>query len=351
MEQNTDTMPDLPPVSILMLNYNGQAHLKEFFASVYELNYPEGKYEVVVVDNNSTDGSPDWLEQNYPRVKLIRLGKNTGFAGGNNIGAKYCQGEFIALVNNDTMLDKNWLIELVSPAMKDPGAIYCGKTLSYFKRDCIVYGGGVLFAWGYPCNLETYIKDGAGNPAVSLTLFPDGCETLISKKLYSELEGFEERYFCYGEDVELGWKAWLKGYRVYYIPTARIYHKVRGTMGRASTIVWYLIWKNQLRNLIKFVEFKNLVIELPEFTIFTMGFYVAVLCVQERQFSSILLIIKAYWETLLELPSLIKERAGVQKTRKITDKELKRLHLILTLKESLHESFSSYARRRAYYRE
>lgn len=181
-------------------------------------------------------------------------------------------------------------------------------------------------------------------------MFPDGCGTLIAKELYLELEGFEERYFCYGEDVELGWKAWLQGHRVYYVPTARIYHKVRGTLGRNSGTVWYLIWKNQLRNLIKFVELPNLILELPMFTCFTLGFYIAVLFLQEKQFSVIFLIFKAYFETLLELPSLIRARLKIQKGRKIRDKELKKMGLVLTFKESIGQSFSSLDRREAFFR-
>ncbi len=124
-----------------MVNYNGQAHLEEGFESVFNLNYPRDKYEVVVVDNASSDGSPEWIRQNYPEVRLVRLDKNTGFARGNNIGVNCCQGKFITLANNDTVMDKDWLVELVKQALKDPQAIYCGKTLSYSKRDYIIFGG------------------------------------------------------------------------------------------------------------------------------------------------------------------------------------------------------------------
>ena len=348
MDENITSKTALPTVSILMLNYNGTPHLKEFFESVFRLNYPADRYDVVVIDNNSTDGSPDWIAKNYPQVKLVRLDTNTGFARGNNIGVNYCVGEYVAFVNNDTILDREWLMELVKPAINDPDAIYCGKTLSYYKRDYVVYAGAVIFAWGYPCRLGTYFKDNTGTQENVFTLFPDGCDTLVKKALYQELGGFEERYFCYGEDVELGWKAWLKGYRVYYIPAARIYHKVRGTLGRSSGLVWYLIWRNQLRNLIRFSEPANLALEIPEFMIFTAGFYVAVLCVQDKQFGVILLLMKSYFEILFELPVLIKERAAMQKDRKISDKTMKKLRLILPLKDSIQESFASLKRRKEY---
>ncbi len=101
---------EAPFVSILMVNYNGQVHLSEFFESVFRLNYPKDKYEVVVVDNASGDGSPDWIRQNYPQVTLVCLDKNSGFAAGNNIGVKYCKGKLIALINNDTVYDKDYTV-------------------------------------------------------------------------------------------------------------------------------------------------------------------------------------------------------------------------------------------------
>ncbi|MFH0846710.1 MAG: glycosyltransferase family 2 protein [Chloroflexota bacterium] len=336
---------DLPFVSILMVNYNGQAHLKEFFESVFQLNYPESRYEVVVVDNASRDGSPDWIRNNYPRVKLICLDKNYGFSTGNNVGVKYCQGKFLALINNDTVLDKDWLIELVRQAVKEPDAIYGSKMLWYKRRDYIVYGGGRLFAWGEPCHLQTYARDRGTEVNPSLTMYADGCGELLSKEVFLKIAGFDESYFCYSEDIELSWKAWILGYRIYFVPTAKFYHKVSATLGSRSFAFIYYIIRNQLRNIFKFAEFRDLVIMLPSYAFYSLSLYLVVYCFQERKFSLILPIMKAYLKFFTEIHHLIPIRRQFQKRRRVTDKELKRMGLILTFSDSISEAFATLSRK------
>jgi GT2 family glycosyltransferase len=118
-------MEILPFVSIITVNYNGKSFLDELFSSIFSIDYPKDKYEVIMVDNASTDGSVDFVGENYPKVKIINSSKNLGFAGGNNLGIRRSNGDYIALINNDTQVDHNWLKELVLSAKKFPkmGAI------------------------------------------------------------------------------------------------------------------------------------------------------------------------------------------------------------------------------------
>lgn len=334
----------LPFVSILMVNFNGKVHLKEFFESVFNLNYPRDRFEVVVIDNASSDGSPEWIKENYPEVKQVILEKNTGFAIGNNIGANYCQGKFIALINNDTVLDKEWLIELIKQAIKAPDAIYGSKMLWYRKRDYVVYGGGRLFAWGDCCHLQCYAKN-VHEREPSLTMYADGCGVLLSKEIFQKIGGFEESYFCYCEDYELSWKAWLLGYKVYFVPTAEFYHKVSSTLGGRSHAYIYLLWRNQLRNIIKFAEPGSLTVMLPLFTGYAMAMYLVVYCIQERNFSLVLPLAKAYGSIISDMPRLLKVRKEFQKNRKIRDKELKKLGLIMSFKKSIGEALSTLNRK------
>ncbi len=341
----------LPLISILMVNYNGQAHLKEFFESVFELNYPKERYEVVVVDNASCDGSADWIWKNYPQVKLICLDKNYGFTTGNNIGVKYCRGTFLALINNDTVLDKNWLIELVKHAVKDADAIYGSKMMWYSRRDYIVYGGGRLFAWGEPCHLQTYSKDPGTEREPSLTMYADGCGELISKEIFLKLDGFDESYFCYSDDIELSWKAWLLGYRIYFVPTAKFYHKVSATLGSRSFAFIYYIVRNQLRNIFKFTEFPNLIIMLPSYAFYSLSLYLAVYCFQEKKFSLILPMTKAFLKFFTEIPQLTPVRRHFQKYRRIRDRDLKKMGLILTFSQSVCEAFATFGRKAKFQQE
>lgn len=118
-------MEILPFVSIITVNYNGKSFLDELFSSIFSIDYPKDKYEVIMVDNASTDGSVDFVRENYSKVKIIKSSKNLGFAGGNNLGIRRSNGDYIALINNDTQVDHNWLKELVLSAKEFPemGAI------------------------------------------------------------------------------------------------------------------------------------------------------------------------------------------------------------------------------------
>lgn len=112
-------MKKAPSISIIIVNYNGVYLLRDCLSSVYKSNYPKNKYEVIVVDNNSQDGSCSFIRKNFPKVKLVRQKSNTGFATGNNIGYKHASGKYIVLLNNDTKVDPNWLSELAIVATQD----------------------------------------------------------------------------------------------------------------------------------------------------------------------------------------------------------------------------------------
>ena len=131
-----------PLVPIITVNFNGKHFLDECFSSIFSIDYPEERYEVIMVDNTSTDGSVDFVRRNYPEVILIESSRNLGFAGGNNLGIRKSKGEYIALINNDAQVDRDWLKELVLSADKFPemGATTSKVYFHYFylpiKLDC-----------------------------------------------------------------------------------------------------------------------------------------------------------------------------------------------------------------------
>lgn len=135
-------MEFLPFVSIITVNFNGKHFLDECFSSIFSIDYSKERYEVIMVDNTSTDGSVDFVRRNYPEVILIESSRNLGFAGGNNLGIRKSKGEYIALINNDAQVDGDWLKELVLVADKFPeiGAITSKVYFHYFylpiKLDC-----------------------------------------------------------------------------------------------------------------------------------------------------------------------------------------------------------------------
>lgn len=331
-----------PLISIIVANWNSirfRKLLDEFFESVFNLEYPNDRYEVIVVDNGSKDSSYKYIKEKYHNIKLIKLDKNYGFTKANNIGASFSRGEFLALINNDTVLEKNWLIEMVKYASKNADNIYCSNMLRYDKRDIISFNGGKLLSWGWTYPMQCYEEDKSNESNPILSFYADGCGTLISKKLFFALGGFDEDYHTYCEDYSLSWKAQLQGHKIYCIPTSKFYHNVSTTMGSRSLFTVYLLWRNRLRNMIKYPEIFTLLTMLPIYVACSIVTIVMIYLYQERNVSLIYPIVKAHIHVLLEFPKLLMERRIIQKDRKITDKELADIGLMLSFSESIRMVF------------
>jgi GT2 family glycosyltransferase len=336
----------LPNVSILVVNYNGGAHLREFFESALSLDYPRERYEIVVVDNGSTDGSEDYVEalaekHDSPRFRLIKLDRNHGFAEGSNIGVRHCRAELIAMINNDTVLEKNWLAELVKAAESRSDAIYGSKMLWYKRRNVVIYGGGVLLSWGLPHHTRMYQADSSRDESVSEVFYADGCGLLLSKRLFARLGGFDRTYFNYAEDYELSWKAWLLGYEVYFVPTAKFWHKVSATGIELSSFQTYNLWKNHFRNIMKFAEVPTLAYMLPLLLAQCVMYYISL-----RKPHALVDLSRALIYVLTHMNDVKIQRAYYQGSRRVSDGELKQMGLILPFRTSLKAVVATLRRRK-----
>lgn len=134
-----DTMKEkngkkFPFISIITVNYNGKKFLSNYFSALNNINYPKDKYEVIMVDNASSDGSIEYLKENFSWVKVIENSENLGFAGGNNIAMRQAKGDYIVLLNNDTKVDNNWLLELVKVAQMDERIGICGSKILFYTN-------------------------------------------------------------------------------------------------------------------------------------------------------------------------------------------------------------------------
>jgi GT2 family glycosyltransferase len=347
----------LPKVTILVVNYNGKKHLEEFIKSVIKLNYPNNKYNLVIVDNGSTDDSVDYIKKRFrnyvkgiyqPLIKIVALKNNYGFALGNNIGVKYCDGEYLALINNDTVIDPNWLYNLIKHAIKKPNSLYGSLMLHYDFKNTIIYSGGKMLYWGYPLSLNTYNKNQKGmfKDKPILTFYADGCGLLLKKGLFIKLHGFNPSYFAYAEDYELSWKAWMHGYSVYFVPTSFFWHKISSTLGSRSSLYLYLLWRNQFRNIIIFCD-GTFCLTMPVlFVLFGIFSGIFLFGLMERNFTVLPQIIMGILDSIKKLPSLLQYRKKLHKNKKISCKELNNKELILDFQSSIYEAIRFFKRMR-----
>lgn len=126
-----------PSCSVIVLNYYGEQVIKDTIESLLKLNYPKTKYEIIIVDNNSQDNSKEILtkySKQYPNIKLFFQNRNLGFSKGNNVGIKKAKGEFVALLNNDCVVEKNWLKELVKAANKDTNIFAVNSKILLYSK-------------------------------------------------------------------------------------------------------------------------------------------------------------------------------------------------------------------------
>lgn len=329
---------ELPFVSIITVNYNGKKHLKNFFEYLNKINYPNNKYEVIFADNASIDDSVEYVINNFPEVTVIKFNKNYGFAEGNNKTIEYARGEYIALINNDTEVDKEWLMELVKSAMNHGDGIY-GSTMFLDQKETIMYAGGKMAIWGKPIWSGAFqkYKEYIEYETPKLTFYADGAGMLMKKDLFLKLGGFDERYFAYSEDYDLSWRAWLYGLKVIHVPKSKYYHKIGGTLGSRSPFYVYLQWKNELRNIIKNAEILNMFKLLFFHFMYSIGAYFFIY-LKEGDFLIFTQIIKAYLSIIPEIRTLLKQRKDIQKERKIKDEYFYEKGIALSFFDSLKEA-------------
>ena len=241
-----------PLVSIVVLNLNGKKHLKDCLPSLQRQNYKN--IEIIVVDNNSTDGSLEFVKNTYPKVKLIASKKNLGFTGGNNLGAQKAVGKYLLFLNNDIRVDKNFLLPLVEALEKDESIGIAQSKILLWDRPETIDSVGCYFTFLGAFWHEAYGEKDKGKYVRQREIFgATGAALFISKTLFQKIGGFDETYFIYFEDVDLSWRVWRRGRRVVLVPQSMVYHKHGATTSKnlPSSFWVFHTFKNSLYVLLK----------------------------------------------------------------------------------------------------
>jgi len=236
---------ELPRCAIVILNLNGCHHLAPCFETLRALDYPEDRFEVILIDNASTDGSREELRNRHSWVRLIENDRNVGFAVGCNQGASAAQdAEVVVFLNNDMRVEPGWLRELVSPLVREECQATTAQMLSWDGKRVNSAGGGMNFhGIGIQRGLEEL--PGPDFEWPRKTLFACGGAMAMRRDLFEEVGGFDDEFFAYYEDVDLGWRTWILGHEVWYVPGAICYHHHSSTSRRLPLEMIRLL---QIRN-------------------------------------------------------------------------------------------------------
>lgn len=225
---------NLPRIGVVVLNWNGLAHLRTCLPSVLASRYPD--FLVVLADNGSSDGSVDWVRQETPQVKVVENGANLRFAEGNNAGCRRALAEgaeVLFLLNNDTWLDPGTLGHLGRGFAEDPRLGILGPRICYrHDPDRIWYGGGLAdLRWGRIAHRAIRRSAAGGHDPPGPTAWVTGCALAVRRAVWEELNGLDPAYYIYGEDVDFCLRARARGWSIRYDPAGRVLHEVSASVG------------------------------------------------------------------------------------------------------------------------
>ncbi len=312
-------------VSVIIPTYNGLEHLKKCLTSLYKQEYKQ--IEVIVVDNNSSDQSVSYIKKNFPQVKLVESKENLGFAESNNIGFDKSIGEYILLLNNDTLVTAKFLTNLVSTinSQEDIGAVQ-PKIFFMDNPELLDSTGSFLTGTGLLYHVGINRKNFDIYNHKKFIYSAKGACLLIKRSVLraSLLDGkvFDTTYFAYFEETDLCHRIWLSGYKVLYEPKSVIFHK----MGATSTMlqnsfIQFHSFKNRINTYLKNLSYRKMILILL-INILISNVY-AILALLKLNLSLALSIYKAIWWNVVNIGQTIKKRKFVQqKIRKVSDDKI-----------------------------
>jgi GT2 family glycosyltransferase len=236
------------PVSVIILNWNGEEYIEDCLLSVFAQDY--APLEVIVVDNASSDGSADMVERRFPRAILVRNETNLGFGAGNNRGIRKASGKCIVVLNNDAQMERECVTELKKALDKDEqyGAA-AAKILLKHERGLIDAAGIVVCPDGLSIGRGRLEQEGLFDKEEEV-FFASGCCAMFRKEMLEDIavdgEYYDEDFFAYADDTDLGWRARIRGWRCIYAPLARAYHLHSASAGTYSPLKAFLVERNRL---------------------------------------------------------------------------------------------------------
>ena len=243
---------DNPLVSIIIPHWNGIEILSECIDSLLKTNFES--FEIIVVDNASSDGSQEWIKSNHPNINLLENDQNHGYAGGCNRGAKIANGKYLIFLNNDTVQEPMWLDHLIQEIEShDDIAAIQPKILNYYNKNIFDYAGGsggMMDIFCYPFArgrlfLEQEEDTGQYNDARQC-FWASGTAIMVKRDLFDAAGEFDEEFFAHMEEIDLCWRLQAMGHKIWVEPRSVVYHKNAVSLPMHSHRKYYLNHRNSL---------------------------------------------------------------------------------------------------------
>jgi GT2 family glycosyltransferase len=318
-----------PLVSAVVVNWNGGRMLEDCLASLFAQTWPA--LEVIVVDNGSTDGSAEAAARHGDRIRLLRNTSNEGFALANNQAFAVARGEWVFLLNNDAVAEPEAIAELMAFAAERPEVGMLACRVNRLEEPHVFDSAGLLIYPDGVCRSRGWQEKDLGQyDRAEEVLAPHGCACAYRRSMLDETGGFDASYFCYLEDLDLGMRGQLAGWKCWYVPTARIRHQKSATAGNYSKFKAYHVERNRIWNAVKLLP-RFILFMSPLFTLnryLMQGYATATHSglsaefVKEYSWLGLAWVLaRAYAAALWRLPRMLGERRRLSRRRKISTRE------------------------------
>jgi hypothetical protein len=308
-----------PKISVIVLNWNGRHFLQTCLSSLRRQIFTE--FETLLVDNGSKDGSVDYVRENFPEVRIVALKENRGFTGGNIAGWESSRGELVALLNNDTEVHPAWLAALERASNQYPEAgSFASKMLCFEQRDHIDNCGFLLSRGGFSFELGRGDADGPEYSRDRSVFGACGGAVAYRRGMLEEIGFLDPDFFLGQEDFDLSFRAQLAGYRCMFIFDAIVYHRITATMTKFPARLAFFSQRNAEFAYIKSMPFTLMLRYLPERLVYWLG---SALFFTRMGVGGAFL--KSKFAVLRHLPTLLRKRAEIKRTRRLSPRELNAL--------------------------
>lgn len=308
-------------VAIIIPNFNGKEHLVYCLPALLAQTYQD--FEIVIVDNGSADDSILFVRQNFPRVQLIVNRYNLGYAEANNMAIRATCSPYVVTLNNDTRVESDWLAEMIKAveAHRQVGMIAC-KILAMREPHLIDSAGLDIDRMGMAWNrYHGQIDHGAETEPYEV-FCPTGAAALYKREMLEQVGLFDETFFAYCEDMDLGWRARLMGWPCLYVPAAKVYHLHSATSGQGSPFKRYLLTRNRIWTILKNYPAPELWLDLPQLLFYDLAATLYRISLEKN-----LSPLQGRLAALPQLGRVLKQRREIQRKRTASTESLRQLML------------------------
>ena len=313
MERETNNMK--PLISIIILNYNAGNLLIDCVSSIEKSAYTN--FEIILVDNVSKDNSHKKCKEKFPTIKLIENNENLGYCEGNNVGLRMARGEYVVILNPDTIVDNNWLDELLKAYENNGEGLYQPKFLATSDNSMLLSTGQMIQLFGFGYSRSKGNKDENLFEQIEQIDYASGTCLFTSKEILKKIGLFDPFLFAFHDDLELCWRAALNRIKSFYVPKSIVYHPIEGTSFKWSPLKFKLMERNRKYCLLTLYDRSTFFKMLPALIIVDVAvffFYLSKGLIKMK--------ILADLEILKNLKIINKKYSENQKIKNVSDKEI-----------------------------